>query len=199
MAGCRWKCRRCWPTTPPAPSTAAARAARPGGSGPICSSRFPAPRPALPAIEESIFAGVPVNVTLLFSREQYLAAADAYMRGIERRSPPGSTRRSRSVASLFVSRWDVAVQGQGAAELAQSSRHRHRAAHLPGLPRSAGLAALADGSRAPARCRSACSGPAPAPRTRRRRTRFTSRRWRRRTPSTPCPRRRCSPLPTMAR
>ncbi len=62
------------------------------------------------AIEESIFAGVPVNVTLLFSREHYLAAAEAYQRGIERRLDAGLDPNVRSVASLFVSRWDVAVK-----------------------------------------------------------------------------------------
>ena len=62
------------------------------------------------AIEESIFTGVPINVTLLFSREQYLAAAEAYMRGIERRIEAGLNPNVRSVASLFVSRWDVAVK-----------------------------------------------------------------------------------------
>ena len=62
------------------------------------------------AIEQSIFAGVPVNVTLLFSREQYLAAAEAYLRGIERRIDAGLDPNVRSVASLFVSRWDVAVK-----------------------------------------------------------------------------------------
>ena len=61
------------------------------------------------AIEESIFAGIPVNVTLLFSREQYLVAAEAYMRGIERRISAGLDARVSSVASLFVSRWDRAV------------------------------------------------------------------------------------------
>jgi transaldolase len=61
------------------------------------------------AIEESIFAGVPVNVTLLFSREQYLGAADAYMRGLERRLEAGLDVMVPSVASLFISRWDVAV------------------------------------------------------------------------------------------
>ena len=61
------------------------------------------------AIEEAIFAGVPVNVTLLFSREQYLVAAEAYMRGIERRIAAGLDARVSSVASLFVSRWDQAV------------------------------------------------------------------------------------------
>ncbi len=61
------------------------------------------------AIEEAIFAGVPVNVTLLFSREQYLAASEAYLRGIERRIAAGIDPRVRSVASLFISRWDKAV------------------------------------------------------------------------------------------
>jgi len=64
------------------------------------------------AIEESIFAGVPINVTLLFSREQYLAAADAYMRGVERRIEAGLDPNITSVASLFVSRWDVAVSDE---------------------------------------------------------------------------------------
>lgn len=64
------------------------------------------------AIEESIFAGVPVNVTLLFSCEHYLASAEAYMRGIERRIKAGLDPNVRSVASLFVSRWDVAVKTQ---------------------------------------------------------------------------------------
>ncbi|MEO7939931.1 MAG: transaldolase family protein, partial [Burkholderiaceae bacterium] len=62
------------------------------------------------AIEESIFRGVPINVTLLFSREHYLASAEAYMRGIERRLVAGLDPNVRSVASLFVSRWDVAVK-----------------------------------------------------------------------------------------
>ena len=69
------------------------------------------------AIEESIFAGVPVNVTLLFSSAQYLAAAEAYMRGIERRIEAGLNPNVPSVASLFVSRWDVAVQAKVAATL----------------------------------------------------------------------------------
>ena len=62
------------------------------------------------AIEESIFAGVPINVTLLFSRDQYLAAAEAYIRGIERRIAAGLDPKVASVASLFISRWDVAVK-----------------------------------------------------------------------------------------
>ena len=69
------------------------------------------------AIEESIFAGVPINVTLLFSRAQYQAVAEAYMRGIERRLAAGLDPRVPSVASLFVSRWDVAANPQLPAEL----------------------------------------------------------------------------------
>ena len=69
------------------------------------------------AIEESIFAGVPINVTLLFSREQYLASAEAYLRGIERRIAAGRDPRVASVASLFVSRWDVAVNDRVPIEL----------------------------------------------------------------------------------
>jgi transaldolase len=69
------------------------------------------------AIEESIFAGVPINVTLLFSREQYLGAADAYMRGIERRIEAGLNADVPSVASIFVSRWDVAVMDDAPGEL----------------------------------------------------------------------------------
>ncbi len=79
--------------------------------------KIPGTPEGLPAIAESIFAGVPVNVTLLFSAEQYIAAADAYLRGIERRVQAGLNPNVRSVASLFVSRWDVAVAGKVPAEL----------------------------------------------------------------------------------
>jgi transaldolase len=71
--------------------------------------KIPGTTAGLEAIETSIFEGRPVNVTLLFSREQYLAAAQAYLRGIERRIEAGRSATVRSVASLFVSRWDVAV------------------------------------------------------------------------------------------
>jgi transaldolase len=74
--------------------------------------KIPGTRAGLPAIEEAIFSGVPVNVTLLFSREHYLAAADAYLRGIERRIAAGLNPDIASVASLFVSRWDVAVSAK---------------------------------------------------------------------------------------
>ena len=69
------------------------------------------------AIEEAIFAGVPSNVTLLFSREHYLAAADAYMRGIEQRLATGLDPRVPSVASLFISRWDKAIMNKAPAVL----------------------------------------------------------------------------------
>jgi transaldolase len=71
--------------------------------------KIPGTTAGIPAIEEAIFAGIPVNVTLLFSRDHYLAAADAYMRGIERRMAAGLDTNVASVASIFVSRWDVAV------------------------------------------------------------------------------------------
>ena len=74
--------------------------------------KIPGTREGLPAIEQAIFAGVPVNVTLLFSPEQYLAAADAYMRGLERRVDEGLSPDIRSVASIFLSRWDKAVAEQ---------------------------------------------------------------------------------------
>ena len=74
--------------------------------------KIPGTKEGLPAIEEAIFAGVPINVTLLFSREHYLAAAEAYLRGIERRIDAGLNPNLGSVASLFISRWDVAVMGK---------------------------------------------------------------------------------------
>jgi len=72
--------------------------------------KIPGTHAGITAIEESIFAGVPVNVTLLFSREQYLAAAQAYMRGVDRRIAAGLDPKVDSVASIFVSRWDVAIK-----------------------------------------------------------------------------------------
>jgi transaldolase len=71
--------------------------------------KIPGTPAGLPAIEDAIFAGIPINVTLLFSREQYLAAAEAYLRGIERRIAAGLGANVGSVASVFVSRWDTAV------------------------------------------------------------------------------------------
>jgi len=79
--------------------------------------KIPGTTEGLPAIEEAIFAGVPVNVTLLFSGDQYVAAAEAYLRGIERRIAGGLNPDVGSVASLFVSRWDVAVADKAPAAL----------------------------------------------------------------------------------
>jgi transaldolase len=74
--------------------------------------KIPGTKEGLPAIEEAIFAGIPINVTLLFSREHYVAAAEAFLRGIERRIDAGSNPNVGSVASLFISRWDAAVTGK---------------------------------------------------------------------------------------
>ncbi|MGA7486929.1 MAG: transaldolase [Xanthobacteraceae bacterium] len=74
--------------------------------------KIPGTKEGLPAIEEAIFAGVPVNVTLLFSAEQYSAAAEAFLRGVERRIEAGLPPAVGSVASVFISRWDVAVMGK---------------------------------------------------------------------------------------
>jgi len=74
--------------------------------------KIPGTKEGLPAIEEAIFAGIPVNVTLLFSREHYVAAAEAFLRGIERRIDAGLNPNVGSVASVFISRWDTAVVGK---------------------------------------------------------------------------------------
>jgi len=81
-----------------------ARAARPN-----LFIKIPGTKEGLPAIEEAIFKGVPINVTLLFSCEHYLAAAEAFLRGIERRTDAGLNPNVDSVASLFISRWDAAI------------------------------------------------------------------------------------------
>jgi len=80
------------------------------GDRPNLFIKIPGTPEGLPAIEEAIFAGIPVNVTLLFDAKQYLAAADAYLRGIERRVEAGLNPHVASVASIFISRWDVAVK-----------------------------------------------------------------------------------------
>ncbi|MBR0831283.1 transaldolase [Bradyrhizobium manausense] len=87
------------------------------GGKPNLFIKIPGTAEGLPAIEAAIFAGVPINVTLLFSREQYVATAEAYLRGVERRIAAGLNPAVASVASLFVSRWDVAVAGKVPGEL----------------------------------------------------------------------------------
>jgi transaldolase len=93
-------------------SVAAAKELHAAAARPNLFIKIPGTKDGIPAIEEAIFAGVPINVTLLFSREQYLAAAEAYVRGVERRVAAGLNPHVGSVASLFVSRWDVAVAGK---------------------------------------------------------------------------------------
>lgn len=86
-----------------------AKALHAKGERPNLYIKIPGTEAGREAIEESIFAGVPINVTLLFDDKQYLGAADAYMRGLERRIEAGLSPDVASVASLFISRWDVAV------------------------------------------------------------------------------------------
>jgi transaldolase len=93
-------------------SIAEAKRLRAAAERPNFFIKIPGTPQGIPAIEEAIFAGVPINVTLLFSREQYLAAAEAYLRGIERRLAAGLNPLVWSVASLFISRWDKAVLGK---------------------------------------------------------------------------------------
>jgi transaldolase len=90
-------------------TVAAAKELHASAARPNLLIKIPGTKEGLPAIEECIFAGVPINVTLLFDREQYSAAAEAFIRGIERRIEAGLNPRVGSVASVFVSRWDVAV------------------------------------------------------------------------------------------
>jgi len=104
--------------------------------------KIPGTKEGLPAIEEAIFSGVPINVTLLFSRDQYLAAAEAYLRGIERRVVAGLNPDVASVASVFISRWDVAVATKVSAGLREQlgiaiAKRTYAAASLfLGSPRS---------------------------------------------------------------
>jgi len=110
--------------------------------------KIPGTPEGIPAIEEAIFSGVPVNVTLLFSREQYLAAAEAYLRGIERRLAAGLDPKVASVASIFVSRWDKAVtdlatereRQQLSTEIARNTARREEVAGVdPNIAAAAGL------------------------------------------------------------
>ena len=161
-----------------------ARAARPN-----LMIKIPGTTEGLPAIEEAIFAGIPINVTLLFSREHYFAAAEAFLRGIERRIDAGLQPDVASVASVFVSRWDSAVaatvperlRNQLGIAIAKRTYKAYRS--LLSSPRWQRV------YNAGARPSGSC-GPARAPRIRRHPTSSTSRRWPRHSPSTRSPRRR---------
>ena len=98
-------------------TVAAARLLHAEADRPNLFIKIPGTPAGLPAIEEAIFHGVPVNVTLLFSTAQYLAAADAHLRGLERRREAGLSLDVASVASLFISRWDVALNAEVPDEL----------------------------------------------------------------------------------
>src|SRR6266566_4408283 len=100
-----------------ASTLAAAKSLHTRAGRPNLLIKIPGTKEGPPAIEESIFAGVPINVTLLFSREHYIAAAEAFLRGIERRIDAGLQPNIGSVASVFVSRWDAAVAGKVPAAL----------------------------------------------------------------------------------
>ena len=100
-----------------AKTLAAAKSLHAKAGQPNLLIKIPGTKEGLPAIEEATFAGIPVNVTLLFSREQYLAAAEAFLRGIERRIARGLNPSVGSVASLFISRWDAAAAGKVPATL----------------------------------------------------------------------------------
>src|SRR5213594_1163940 len=95
-----------------ASTLAAAKELHATAARPSLFIKIPGTKEGLPAIEEAIFAGVPINVTLLFNREHYFAAAEAFLRGIERRMDAGLNPNVGSVASVFVSRWDSAVAGK---------------------------------------------------------------------------------------
>jgi transaldolase len=98
-------------------SLAAARDLHARAGRPNLLIKIPGTREGLPAIEEAIFSGIPINVTLLFSADHYLAAAEAFLRGVERRMEAGLRPNIGSVASVFVSRWDAAVSGKVPGEL----------------------------------------------------------------------------------
>ena len=100
-----------------AKSLAAARDLHRRAGRPNLLIKIPGTKEGLPAIEEAVFSGIPINVTLLFSTDQYLAAADAFLRGVERRMEAGLRPNVGSVASVFVSRWDTAVSGKVPREL----------------------------------------------------------------------------------
>jgi transaldolase len=95
-----------------ASTLAAARDLHARANKPNLLIKIPGTKEGLPAIEEAIFAGIPINVTLLFSHEHYLAAAEAFLRGVERRIAGGLNPDVGSVASVFISRWDAAVMAK---------------------------------------------------------------------------------------
>ncbi len=141
--------------------------------------KIPGTKQGLPAIEEAIFAGIPINVTLLFSREHYVAAAEAFFHGVERRIEAGLNPLVGSVASVFVSRWDAAVAGKVPENLrnqlgiAIAKRTYKAASVLLGSARWQRISTSAA-------VRNVCCGPAQEPKIPKPPTFSTSRPWRRR-------------------
>ena len=150
------------------------------------------------AIEEAIFAGVSVNVTLLFSREHYLGAVEAYMRGLERRVEAGLSADVRSVASLFVSRWDKATMDKVPAELARQAGSGSRRARPTKRIAMCWKLTAGSVSRISEPVRSGCCSPVPERKIRKHRTCCTSARSPLPTPSTRCRKKRCWRLPSTA-
>ena len=166
-------------------------AARPRPSATTSSSRSPAPRPGCTAIEETIFAGIPINVTLLFDASSTWPRPTPTCAGSSGGSRPGLNPDVASVASIFMSRWDVAVADEVPGRAAQPARPRDRLPRLPRLPRAARLRPrvqrlMNEGARP-----SGCSGRAPGPRTPKPPTSSTSRASPRRSRSTRCRSRPC--------
>lgn len=157
--------------------------------------KIPGTPAGIPAIEEAIFAGVPVNVTLLFSREHYIAAAEAYMRGIERRIAAGLDPKIGSVASIFVSRWDVAVKDKAQGEFRNNRLGIAIAMRTYKATAICWHQSVGRNWSLPEHDRNACCGPAPAPKIRQLQTPCTSKRWLHRIRSIPSPKRHCSLSP----
>jgi transaldolase len=158
-----------------ASTLAAAKALHARAGRPNLLIKIPGTKEGLPAIEEAIFAGIPINVTLLFSREQYTAAADAFLRGIERRVAAGLPPDVGSVASVFISRWDAAVKDR----VPEALRNQLGIAIAKRTYKAyRGCSTLRAGSASSTRARgpSACCGPARARRIPPRRTSSRSRR-----------------------
>ena len=149
-------------------TVAEARALHEKANRPNLFIKIPGTLEGLPAIEETIFAGVPVNVTLLFSQDDYLLAADAYMRGLERRVAAGLSPDVRSVASLFVSRWDKATMDKVPANCVTVSVLRSRSRRTRRIAMCWSPTG-GNGWRVRARGRSGCCSPVPATRIRRHR------------------------------
>ena len=143
-------------------TVAEARALHAKANRPNLFIKIPGTLEGLPAIEEAIFAGVPVNVTLLFSRDDYLRAADAYMRGLERRVAAG-LEPGCAFGRLGVRQpLGQGDDGQGSRRTSRPAWHRGLAAELQGVSRPVGVATAGNGWKARARGRSGCCSPAPS-------------------------------------